>query len=111
MAAQAAAMPKTAQKFKNIIPLFNRILVKRAEPPKESKGGIVLPDVKSAKCLKGTVLAVGPGTRNEKGVLIPMTVKVGDEVMLPDYGGTKVEFEEQTYFLFRESEILAKYNE
>lgn len=57
------------------------------------------------------MIAVGPGTRNEKGMPIPMTVKVGDEVMLPDYGGTKVEIEEQTYFIFRESEILGKYVE
>ncbi|ENN72547.1 hypothetical protein HUJ04_001140 [Dendroctonus ponderosae] len=111
MAAQASNLPKSAHKIKKLVPLFNRILVKRAEPLKESKGGIVLPEAKTAKSLKGTVVAVGPGTRTEKGVPVPMTIKVGDEVMLPDYGGTRVEMDEQTYFLFRESEILARYTD
>lgn len=56
-------------------------------------------------------MAVGPGTRTDRGVPVPMTIKVGDEVMLPDYGGTRVEVDEQTYFLFRESEILARYTD
>lgn len=59
----------------------------------------------------GTVMAVGPGTRTEKGVHVPMSLKVGDEVMLPDYGGTKVEYDDQTYYIFREPEIVAKYSE
>jgi len=56
-------------------------------------------------------MAVGPGTRTEKGVHVPMSLKVGDEVMLPDYGGTKVEYDDQTYYIFREPEIVAKYSD
>lgn len=54
-------------------------------------------------------MAVGPGSRNQKGEYIPLAVKVGDKVLLPEYGGTKVELEENKEFhLFRESDILAK---
>ncbi|KAL1502059.1 hypothetical protein ABEB36_007262 [Hypothenemus hampei] len=109
MASQA--LPKTVHKLKTVVPLFNRLLVKRAELPTESKGGIVLPESSKIKSPQGTVVAVGPGIRNEKGVQIPMSVKVGDKVMLPEYGGTKVEIEQETYFLFKESEILAKFCE
>ncbi|CAG9768184.1 unnamed protein product [Ceutorhynchus assimilis] len=107
MSAQALT---NAQRIKRIVPLFNRILVKRDDPVKETRGGIVLPDTKS-NVQKGTVIAVGPGTRTDKGTPVPIFLKVGDEVMLPDYGGTKVNVEEETYFLFRESEILAKFSE
>ncbi|KAF7266135.1 hypothetical protein GWI33_020505 [Rhynchophorus ferrugineus] len=110
MSSQAAAIPKSVETVKKLIPLFNRILVKRADPPKESKGGIVLPDNSKTKILRATVIAVGPGTRTERGEQLPMCVKPGDEVLLPDYSGTKVQLDEsETYFMFRESEILAKF--
>lgn len=44
----------------------------------------------------------------QKGDLVPLAVKVGDQVLLPEYGGTKVEIEEKEYHLFRESDLLAK---
>lgn len=58
----------------------------------------------------GTVVATGPGTRTEKGEILPMCVRVGDEVLLPEYSGARVQMDEnETYFMFRESEILAKF--
>jgi chaperonin GroES len=58
------------------------------------------------------VLAVGPGARNINGDIIPISVKVGDKVLLPEYGGMqlKVDGSEDTY-LFRNDEILARFNE
>nr|CAH7754727.1 unnamed protein product [Callosobruchus chinensis] len=54
-------------------------------------------------------MAVGPGIRNDDGEQIPMQVNPGDEVLLPDYGATKVELDkDEVYFIYRETEILAK---
>ncbi|XP_012288349.1 10 kDa heat shock protein, mitochondrial [Orussus abietinus] len=101
MAAAAAA--------KRLIPLFDRVLIQRAEAITKTKGGIVLPEKAQAKVLRGTVVAVGPGSRNDKGDHVPLSIKVGDMVLLPEYGGTKVELEENKEFhLFREADILAK---
>nr|ANA11234.1 small heat shock protein [Dastarcus helophoroides] len=97
---------------KRLLPLFDRVLIKRAEAISQTRGGIVIPENAQAKVLKGTVVAVGPGARNQKGEFVPLAVKVGDNVLLPEYGGTKVDVEEnQEYHLFRESDILAKLQE
>nr|AJP36904.1 heat shock protein 11.1 [Oxya chinensis] len=101
MAAAAAA--------KKLLPLFDRVLVQRAEAITKTKGGIVIPEKAQEKVQKATVVAVGPGARNNKGEHIPPTIKVGDEVLLPEYGGTKVILgENREYHLFKESDILAK---
>lgn len=94
---------------KRLIPLFDRVLIQKAEAVTKTKGGIVIPEKAQAKVLRGTVVAVGPGSRNQNGEHVPLSVKVGDQVLLPEYGGTKVELEENSEFhLFRESDILAK---
>ncbi|KAF2898803.1 hypothetical protein ILUMI_07367 [Ignelater luminosus] len=98
-----------AAAVKKLIPLFDRVLIKKAEAITKTKGGIVLPEKAQAKVLKGTVVAIGPGSRNQQGEHIPPSIKVGDSVLLPEYGGTKVYLEEDNeYHLFRESDILAK---
>ncbi|XP_067006165.1 10 kDa heat shock protein, mitochondrial [Anabrus simplex] len=94
---------------KRLIPLFDRVLIQKAEAVTKTKGGIVIPEKAQPKVLRGTVVAIGPGARNSKGEHTPLTVKVGDQVLLPEYGGTKVTLEEDKEFhLFRESDILAK---
>uniref|UniRef100_A0A1B6FW09 10 kDa heat shock protein, mitochondrial n=1 Tax=Cuerna arida TaxID=1464854 RepID=A0A1B6FW09_9HEMI len=94
---------------KRLIPMFDRVLVQRAEAITKTKGGIVIPEKSQGKVLHGTVIAVGPGSRNSKGDIVPLQIQVGDKVLLPEYGGTKVEFEEnKEYHLFRETDILAK---
>lgn len=91
------------------MPLFDRVLIQRAEAVTKTKGGIVLPEKAQAKVLQGTVVAIGPGQRNDQGQHIPLSVKVGDVVLLPEYGGTKVELEDnKELHLFREADILAK---
>ncbi|KAK2586889.1 hypothetical protein KPH14_009826 [Odynerus spinipes] len=103
------AAAATASAVKRLIPLFDRVLIKRAEAVTKTKGGIVLPEKAQAKVLQGTVMAIGPGSRNDKGEYVPLSIKVGDVVLLPEYGGTKVELEDnKEYQLFRESDILAK---
>lgn len=99
-----------AQAMKKLIPLLDRVLIKRAEAITKTAGGIVIPEKAQSKVLHGEVVAVGPGARKENGDFIPVLVKVGDKVLLPEYGGTKVslEHDEKEYHLFRESDILAK---
>ncbi|EFX84688.1 10 kDa heat shock protein, mitochondrial-like [Daphnia pulex] len=94
--------------LKRFIPMFDRVLIERAEALTKTRGGIVIPEKAQQKVLKGTVVAVGPGSRTDKGDLVPLAVKVGDNVLLPEYGGTKVEIEDKEYHLFRESDLLAK---
>ncbi|PZC84350.1 10 kDa heat shock protein, mitochondrial [Helicoverpa armigera] len=95
---------------KRLIPLLDRVLIKRAEAVTKTAGGIVIPEKAQTKVLHGEVVAVGPGSRKENGDFIPVLVKVGDKVLLPEYGGTKVSLEndDKEYHLFRESDILAK---
>ncbi|XP_013107237.1 10 kDa heat shock protein, mitochondrial [Stomoxys calcitrans] len=96
--------------IKRIIPMLDRVLVKRAETLTTTKGGIVLPEKAQGKMMEGTVIAVGPGARNaQTGAHITPGVKEGDRILLPEFGGTKVEMEDKKeYLLFRESDILAK---
>ncbi|XP_061715354.1 10 kDa heat shock protein, mitochondrial [Cydia pomonella] len=99
-----------ASAARKLIPLLDRVLIKRAEAVTKTAGGIVLPEKAQSKVLHGEVIAVGPGARKDNGDFIPLMVKVGDKVLLPEYGGTKVSLdsEEKEYHLFRESDILAK---
>ncbi|XP_063363758.1 10 kDa heat shock protein, mitochondrial [Cydia amplana] len=99
-----------ASAARKLIPLLDRVLIKRAEAVTKTAGGIVLPEKAQSKVLHGEVVAVGPGARKDNGDFVPLMVKVGDKVLLPEYGGTKVSLdsEEKEYHLFRESDILAK---
>ena len=93
--------------FKSLKPLLNRIVVKKAEKVTKTAGGILLPENKAIEYNFGTVLAVGPGRPNQDGKLIPTTVKVGDQVLLPEYGGTKITLEgDNELFLYRDEDIF-----
>merc|ERR1711977_104899 len=92
--------------LKRLVPLLDRVLVSRIEPLKKSVGGVILPDSAVSKINEGTVVAVGPGARATDGSVIPMGVKEGDKVLLPEYGGTKVTVDDKEFTLFRDSELL-----
>jgi chaperonin GroES len=77
--------------------------------PAQSAGGIFLPEAATKKNNEGTVVAVGPGKRTLDGTLVPMYLNVGDKVLLPEYGGSVVQIDDQEVNLFREEEILAKF--
>jgi chaperonin GroES len=59
---------------------------------------------------EGVVLAVGPGRHSKDGNVIPLSVKVGDKVVLPEYGGNVVKLEQEEYLIFRDEDILAVLN-
>ncbi|CAL5430690.1 unnamed protein product [Camellia sinensis] len=79
---------------KRLIPTLNRVLVEKIIPPSKTTAGILLPE-KSSKLNSGKVVAVGPGTPGKTGNMIPVAVKEGDTVLLPEYGGTQVKLGEK----------------
>jgi chaperonin GroES len=95
-----------SQVFKRLLPLLNRIVVRKIEPQSKTTSGILIGKTESV--VHGVVLEVGPGGLDVKGKLVPLAVKVGDTVLLPEYGGQKVKLGEQELFIFRDTEIVAK---
>lgn len=91
----------------NIKPLGERVLVTAVEEEEQVKGGIIIPDSAKEKPQEAVVVALGTGGKNDKGEAIPFNVKVGDRVIVSKYGGTEVKFEDKSYTLLREDDILA----
>lgn len=91
-------------------PLGDRVLIKETEPQEDRRtaSGIIIPETVTADDVKyGTVVAVGDGLFTQNGVPIPMTVKVGDTVILPPYGnGQTIKTSAGEYVLYRESDLL-----
>ena len=83
-------------------PLHDRVLVRRIEAEEKTLGGILIPDTAKEKPQKGTVVAVGNGTKDHT-----MTVKVGDTVLYGKYAGTELKLEGKDYLIMREDDILA----
>ena len=86
----------------NIKPLADRVLVQPAAAETKTASGIIIPDTAKEKPQKGTIVAVGNGTKDE-----PMTVKVGDTVLYGKYAGTELKLEGNDYLIMRESDVLA----
>jgi len=91
----------------NLKPLGSRVVVEPIEQEEITAGGIVLPETAKEKPQKGTVLAAGPGDRNDKGERIAMDVKVGDTVLFAKYSGTEIKYDGKKLLILRESDILA----
>ena len=90
-----------------IRPLDDRIVVKAVEAEEKSAGGILLPDTAKEKPQRARVVAVGEGPRNDAGERIPLTVKVGDEIIFGKYAGSEIKWRGDEYKILRESEVLA----
>ncbi|MGI9546251.1 MAG: co-chaperone GroES [Flavobacteriaceae bacterium] len=86
----------------NIKPLADRVLIEPMEAETKTASGLYIPDTAKEKPQKGKVVAVGPGTKDEK-----LTVKVGDTVLYGKYAGTELKLEGNDYLMMRESDILA----
>ena len=89
-------------------PLGDRLIVRAIEEEETTASGIVLPDTAKEKPQRGRVLAVGPGSRNDKGEIIPMELAKGDEVVFSKYGGTEIKLGTDEVLILRESDVLAK---
>ncbi|CAB3402635.1 unnamed protein product [Caenorhabditis bovis] len=101
-----SAIRRSSALLKSFKPLHDRVLVERVAAETKTKGGIMLPEKSQGKVLEATVVSAGPGSRNEKGELVALSVKPGDRVLLPEYGGTKVIVDDKEYSIFRESDLL-----
>ena len=88
-------------------PLGSRLVIEPIEQEDITAGGIVLPETAKEKPQKGTVLAIGPGERNDKGERIPLDVQVGDVVLYAKYSGTEVKYDGKKLLILRESDVLA----
>jgi chaperonin GroES len=86
----------------NITPLHDRVIVKPAPAEEKTAGGIIIPDTAKEKPQRGTVMAAGPGKKDE-----PMSVKKGDTILYGKYAGTEVNIEGEDLLIMRESDILA----
>jgi chaperonin GroES len=93
-----------------IRPLQDRIVVKRIDAEKTTKGGIIIPDTAKEKPIEGKVVAVGNGKVLKDGKVRPLEVKVGDTVLFGKYSGTEVKIEGEEHVLLREDDVLAVTN-
>jgi chaperonin GroES len=92
----------TMAKKLNVIPLHDRVIVKPAAAEEKTAGGIIIPDTAKEKPQRGTVIAAGPGKKDE-----PVTVKPGNTVLYGKYSGTEIQIDGEDYLIMRESDILA----
>jgi chaperonin GroES len=91
-----------------VIPLHDRVLLKRLEEKETVKGGIIIPDTAKEKPQEAEVIAVGKGRVAEDGKVIPLEVKKGDKVLIGKFSGTEVTIDDTEHVIVREEEILAK---
>lgn len=92
-----------------IVPLGDKVVLKRQEAEATTAGGIVLPDSAKDKPQKGEVVAVGDGHVKDDGTKVPLTVKEGDRVIFSSYAGDEITVGDEEFLLLRESDILATY--
>ena len=85
-----------------VTPLQDRVLVKPATAETQTASGLYIPDSAKEKPQRGTVIAAGPGKKDE-----PTSVKAGDTVLYGKYSGTEIEVEGVEYLIMRESDIFA----
>lgn len=92
--------------FKRILPLLNRIVIRKLQPQTKTASGIILSKPETASY--GVVLEAGPGVHDTYGKLVSTVVKVGDTVLLPEFGGQQVKLNGQELYIYRDSQIIAR---
>lgn len=85
-----------------IRPLADRVLIEPTPAEEVTMSGIIIPDSAKEKPLKGKIIAVGNGTKDE-----PMVLKEGDVVLYGKYSGSEIEFEGTKYLMMRQGDVLA----
>jgi len=88
-------------------PLGDRVLLKRSDPAEKTKGGIIIPPSAQEKVTEGTVLAVGPGTRNDRGERVALDVEAGQTVIFGRYAGTDIKVDGEECLVVRIDDVLA----
>ena len=87
----------------NIQPLADRVLVRPVAAETKTAAGIIIPDSAKEKPLRGEIIAVGQGTKDEQ-----MILKAGDHVLYGKYSGTEIEINDEKLLIMRQSDVLAR---
>jgi chaperonin GroES len=87
-------------------PLRDRVLLERIEQQEKTAGGIIIPDTAQEKPMEAKVLAAGPGSRNDKGNIVPLDVKAGDRVLIGKWAGSEVTVDGKELLIVGESDIM-----
>lgn len=90
----------------NFRPLHDRVVVRRVESEAKTKGGIIIPDTAKEKPQEGEIVAVGTGTRDDKGNITPLDVKAGDRVLFGKWSGTEVKLDGEDLLIMKEADIM-----
>ena len=90
-----------------LMPLNDRVLVKRLDSEEKTAGGLYIPDTAKEKPSKGEIIAAGPGKTDDSGKRVELTVKAGDTVLFNKYAGTEVKLDGVEHLVMREDDILA----
>lgn len=108
--AQTQQMTKNKDKSSaapKLRPLGNRVLLRRLDSEEKLKGGIILPETARKKQEQAEVVAVGTGNKDKSGNLIPISVKVGDIVLMEKYTGQEVTIQDEEFVILRADDLIA----
>ena len=95
----------------NIRPLSDRVVVRRVDSESVTAGGIFIPDNAAEKADSGTVVAVGPGKRDDSGQVNAVDVAVGNRVLFGKFSGQTVKVDGEELLILKEDDILAVINQ
>ena len=87
-------------------PLHDRVVVKRIDAEEKTAGGIIIPDTAKEKPQEGEVVSVGPGVRDDKGVVNALELKAGDRILFGKWSGTEVKIDGDDLIIMKESDVL-----
>jgi chaperonin GroES len=104
-------MTEQTQKKLALRPLGNRVIAQRLEAEETMKGGIILPDSAKKKQETAKVVAVGPGKRLEDGKILPVSLKIGDIILMDKYSAQEVTIDDEEYIILKADDIIATIEE
>ena len=87
-------------------PLHDRVVIRRIDETAKTQGGIIIPDTAKEKPVEGEIVAVGPGARDESGVLVPLDVKKGDRILFGKWSGSEVKIDGEDLVIMSESDVM-----
>jgi chaperonin GroES len=87
-------------------PLHDRVVVRRVDPEGKTSGGIIIPDTAQEKPMEGEIVAVGPGARDEKGMVVPLDVKSGDRILFGKWSGSEIKLDGEDLLIMKEADIM-----
>ena len=91
-------------------PLHDRVAVRRLGEEDKTAGGIIIPDTAQEKPSEGKIVAVGPGTRDKDGNLVPLELKVGDTNLFGKWSGTEARIDGEELLIMQESDVMGIIN-